>query len=100
MDKFWLVMGFSAQFLFASRFLVQWIASERVGHSIVPVGFWLFSISGGVLLLLYAIWRKDPVFIVGQGTGLFIYLRNLFMIIRDRKRENKKIFRLSDLLNS
>ncbi len=97
MDKFWLALGFLAQFLFASRFLVQWIASERVGHSIVPVSFWFLSIGGGVLLFLYAIWRKDPVFIVGQGSGLFIYSRNLFMIIRDHRREKKKIISVSNM---
>lgn len=100
MDKFWIVMGFSAQFLFSSRFLVQWIASEKVGHSIVPVSFWFLSVAGGILLFFYAIWRKDPVFIVGQGTGLLVYLRNLFMIIRDRKRGNRRIFGLSDILRT
>ncbi len=100
MEKLWLALGFAAQFLFASRFLVQWIASEKAGHSVVPVGFWFLSIFGGVLLFLYAIWRKDPVFIVGQGSGLFIYLRNLYMIMRDRRREKKKLFAISDLLKS
>lgn len=100
MDKLWLAIGFCAQFLFASRFLVQWIASERVGHSIVPISFWFLSLAGGILLFLYAIWRKDPVFIVGQGSGLFIYVRNLFMIIRDRKKENKKTFKWSEMLKS
>ena len=86
MEKFWLILGFTAQFMFASRFLVQWIASERAGHSIIPVSFWFLSIAGGGLLLVYAIWRRDPVFILGQATGIFIYSRNLIMINRDRKR--------------
>ena len=99
MKTFWLVLGFGAQFMFASRFLVQWIASERAKRSIVPVSFWLLSIVGGLLLSIYAIYRKDPVFIVGQCSGLFIYSRNLFMIYRERKRENKKFFGSSDILS-
>jgi lipid-A-disaccharide synthase-like uncharacterized protein len=67
------------------RFLVQWIASERAGHSIIPVAFWLFSIGGGVLLLVYALYRRDVVFIAGQAFGVFVYLRNLQFVIRDRK---------------
>ena len=90
MEKFWLILGFTAQFMFASRFLVQWIASERAGHSIIPVSFWFLSIAGGGLLLVYAIWRRDPVFILGQATGIFIYSRNLIMINRDRKREKNE----------
>ena len=90
MEKFWLILGFTAQFMFASRFFVQWLASERAGHSIIPVSFWFLSIVGGGLLLVYAIWRRDPVFILGQATGIFIYSRNLFMINRDRKREKNE----------
>ena len=90
MEKFWLILGFTAQFMFASRFLVQWIASERTGHSIIPISFWFLSIVGGGLLLVYAIWRRDPVFILGQATGIFIYSRNLIMINRDRKREKNE----------
>lgn len=99
MKIFWLILGFSAQLLFTFRFLVQWIASERAGRSIVPLSFWLFSFTGGFLLSLYAIYRRDPVFIVGQCMGLFIYSRNLYLIHRERKKENKKFFRLSDILN-
>jgi len=87
MEKFWLGLGFMAQFLFASRFFIQWIASERAGHSVIPVLFWYLSMSGGVLLLLYAIWRRDPVFILGQSTGVLVYARNLYFIHRDRKRQ-------------
>jgi lipid-A-disaccharide synthase-like uncharacterized protein len=68
------------------RFVVQWIASERKKRSVVPVAFWYFSVVGGVLLLAYSIYRKDPVFIVGQATGLFIYARNLMLIYRRRGR--------------
>lgn len=86
MEKGLLALGFLAQGLFSARFFVQWIASERAGRSVVPLSFWLFSIAGGGLLLLYAIFRKDPVFIVGQGAGLIIYLRNLFLIYKERAR--------------
>ena len=79
----WVLAGFVAQFFFTARFVVQWLASERAGRSIVPVAFWFLSIGGGVMLLVYAIYRKDPVFIAGQAFGLFVYLRNLQMILRD-----------------
>jgi lipid-A-disaccharide synthase-like uncharacterized protein len=87
MEKFWLALGFGAQALFASRFIVQWIASERVGKSIVPTSFWFLSLGGGMLLLTYAIYRRDPVFILGQACGLFIYGRNLTLVFRERARE-------------
>lgn len=82
----WVVLGFVAQALFTARFVVQWVASERAGHSVIPVWFWIFSIGGGVLLLVYALYRKDPVFIAGQGFGVFVYMRNLFFVMRDRKK--------------
>lgn len=81
---FWLAVGFLGQALFSMRFLVQWLHSERVKRSIIPNAFWYFSIGGGATLLVYAIHRKDPVFIVGQATGLFIYLRNLHFIFKER----------------
>ena len=81
----WVLLGLAAQALFTMRFLVQWIASERAGHSVIPMAFWLFSIGGGFLLFIYALYRKDPVFILGQGLGFFIYLRNLYFILRERK---------------
>ena len=83
----WIVLGFAAQALFTMRFLVQWIASERAGRSVVPMAFWVFSIGGGVLLFVYALYRRDPVFILGQGLGVFIYLRNLYFVLRE-KRQN------------
>ena len=67
------------------RFVVQWLASERAKRSVVPVAFWFFSLGGGSLLLVYAIVRQDPVFILGQGLGLFIYIRNLWLIANERK---------------
>ncbi len=86
-DPWWLAMGFAGQLLFAGRFLVQWIASERSRRSIVPLAFWYFSIGGGAVLLAYAVHRADPVFIVGQALGLFIYLRNLWLIRLQRVRD-------------
>jgi lipid-A-disaccharide synthase-like uncharacterized protein len=82
----WVLVGFIAQILFTMRFLVQWIASERVGKSVIPLAFWWFSIGGGLLLLVYALYRRDPVFIAGQGFGVFVYLRNLHFVLRDRRR--------------
>jgi lipid-A-disaccharide synthase-like uncharacterized protein len=79
-DGLWLVIGFIGQAAFFGRFLVQWIVSERERRSTIPIAFWYFSIVGGLILLLYAIHKRDPVFILGQATGLFIYLRNLALI--------------------
>ncbi len=85
MSTFWLGLGFLAQALFSARFLVQWIASEKAGKSVVPIIFWYISVAGSFLLLLYAIHRRDPVFILGQSTGIFIYGRNLYLIFREKK---------------
>ena len=85
---FWILLGFVAQALFTGRFLVQWIASERAKRSVIPVAFWFFSLGGGALLLVYAIQRQDPVFIVGQAMGLVIYIRNLYLIRGERRRED------------
>ena len=83
----WVGIGLTGQACFFSRFLVQWIASERRGRSVVPRAFWYLSISGGLILLSYALWRRDPVFILGQSVGLFVYLRNLVLLRReDRAR--------------
>ena len=76
----WVVLGFVAQGFFTMRFLVQWIASERARASVIPVAFWFLSIGGGLLLLIYALYRRDPVFIVGQAFGLLVYVRNLYFI--------------------
>jgi lipid-A-disaccharide synthase-like uncharacterized protein len=77
----WLVIGFLGQALFSARFIVQWLQSEREKRSVFPIAFWYFSIAGGATLLAYAIYKEDPVFIVGQLTGLFIYLRNLYFVV-------------------
>ncbi len=84
----WILLGFVAQAFFTMRFVVQWIASERAKKSVVPVAFWFFSLIGGALLFVYAIQRQDPVFILGQGMGLFIYIRNLWLIANERKAAN------------
>jgi lipid-A-disaccharide synthase-like uncharacterized protein len=81
----WVLLGFVAQAFFTARFVVQWIVSERAGKSVVPLAFWLLSIGGGVLLLGYALYRRDPVFIAGQGFGVFVYLRNLYFVLRERR---------------
>ena len=78
------MLGMLGQVMFFSRFLVQWIASEKKGKSTVPVSFWYLSIGGGLLLLIYALWRKDPVIILGQLVGLFVYVRNLILIHRHK----------------
>lgn len=81
----WLALGFSGQALFSARFLVQWLVSERAGRSIVPEIFWYLSIGGGAALLCYAIWRQDPVIILGQSTGLVVYTRNLVLLKRSAR---------------
>lgn len=78
----WLVVGFVGQIAFSARFLVQWLASERAGKSIIPITFWYLSIGGSIALLAYAIARRDPVFILGQSFGSLVYLRNLYLIQR------------------
>ncbi len=80
----WAIVGFSAQVVFTARFIVQWIASERKGKSFVPIAFWYLSIIGGLGLLIYAIARADPVFIVGQSCGCIIYLRNIMLIFKEK----------------
>jgi lipid-A-disaccharide synthase-like uncharacterized protein len=82
----WVLLGFAAQAFFTMRFVVQWIASERAGRSVVPLAFWWFSIGGGLLLLVYALYRRDPVFIAGQAFGVFVYLRNLYFVLREQRR--------------
>ena len=82
----WLGVGFAGQALFSARFLIQWLASERARRSIVPRAFWYFSLAGSLVLLTYALHRMDPVFIVGQASGLAIYLRNLHLLDAERRR--------------
>jgi lipid-A-disaccharide synthase-like uncharacterized protein len=82
----WVLLGFSAQAFFTARFAVQWLASERAGRSVIPIAFWWCSIGGGLLLLVYALYRRDPVFIAGQAFGVFVYLRNLYFVLRERNQ--------------
>ena len=82
-ETVWIAIGFLGQGLFFGRWLVQWIVSERKAESQMPVAFWYLSLIGGLITLAYAIYRRDPVFIAGQGLGLFIYLRNLYFVLRE-----------------
>ena len=81
-----IVIGFGGQALFATRFIIQWLSSESAGRSVIPVAFWYFSITGGLVLLTYAIWRQDPVIIAGQSVGVFIYARNLYFISKEKNK--------------
>jgi lipid-A-disaccharide synthase-like uncharacterized protein len=87
----WIALGLVGQVLFSGRFFVQWLASERARRSIVPEVFWYLSIMGGALLFAYACWRRDPVFIIGQGSGLFIYLRNIVLLRRAEARDGLRV---------
>jgi len=84
-EHIWLGVGFAGQALFGARFLIQWIRSEMLKRSVIPIAFWYCSLAGGVVLFAYAVWRQDPVFMVGQGMGLFVYGRNLYLIYRARR---------------
>ncbi|WP_428247336.1 lipid-A-disaccharide synthase N-terminal domain-containing protein [Ferrovibrio sp.] len=84
--SFWAIVGFGGQAIFASRFIVQWIHAERVRRSEIPLAFWYISLFGGVTLLVYAVHRADLVFIIGQVSGLVVYVRNLHLIYRERRR--------------
>ncbi len=81
----WVAFGLVAQLLFAARFIVQWIASERAGRSVMPLAFWFFSMAGGAMTLIYGLVRREPIIILGQGLAMFIYLRNLMLIFRERR---------------
>jgi len=87
-ERIMIIVGFAGQGLFAMRFIIQWLSSEKHAKSVIPIAFWYFSIGGGAVLLLYAIWRQDPVIICGQGLGLFIYLRNLYFIRRETSSDS------------
>jgi lipid-A-disaccharide synthase-like uncharacterized protein len=83
----WVLFGFFGQAIFASRFIFQWIASEKKKESFVPLSFWYLSIAGGIVLLIYALYKRDPVFAVGQASGLVVYVRNLMLIAKKKERE-------------
>jgi len=88
--QWWVLLGYIAQAMFTMRFVVQWIASERARASVIPVAFWFFSIGGGVVLLIYALYRRDPVFIAGQALGLLVYIRNLYFILLTGRQASAK----------
>jgi len=85
-EFWWVMFGLGGQLMFSARFILQWIASEKAKRSTVPITFWYFSIAGGLTLLTYAIYRADPVFILGQSLGVFIYSRNLWLIFNEKNR--------------
>ena len=85
------MLGLLGQAMFFSRFLVQWVVSEKKGESTVPIAFWYLSMGGGLLLLTYALWREDPVITLGQSVGLFVYTRNLILIHRKRRRDKGEV---------
>lgn len=89
-DLLWIAIGLFGQGMFMMRFVIQWISSERARQSIIPEAFWYFSLAGGAIVLAYGIHKTDPVIIVGQCTGLFIYLRNIYFI-RRRKRDLRTV---------
>lgn len=84
-ETLWILLGFLGQGMFFMRFFVQWLASEKEGRSVIPHSFWYFSIAGSLILLAYAIWRQDPVIMLGQTTGFIVYFRNLYLISRTNK---------------
>ena len=90
-DNIWLGVGFFGQAMFTGRFLVQWLASEKKKESVIPLAFWYFSISGGIILLAYAIHKQDPVFILGQALGVVIYLRNLQLIFSKNSKDKIEV---------
>ncbi len=94
---FWLAIGFLGQGIFSARFIVQWLVSEREKKSIIPVAFWYLSLLGGITLLVYSIYKQDPVFIMGQTTGVFIYGRNLYLIHRERASRRFRALRKRNL---
>lgn len=80
----WVLFGFLGQAAFSARFLVQWVVSEKKRKSTIPIAFWYFSLAGGMILFIYAVHKRDPVFVLGQGAGLIVYIRNLILIKRHR----------------
>jgi lipid-A-disaccharide synthase-like uncharacterized protein len=87
---FWLAFGIAAQLLFTARFIVQWIASEREGRSVVPMAFWFFSMGGGLMTLVYGIARREPIIIMGQALAIFIYIRNIMLVLKQRRQAKEQ----------
>ena len=90
LDKFFLCFGLAGQLCFSARFIIQWIYSEKEKKSVIPVAFWYFSLIGGIVLLIYAFYLKNPVFIMGQAPGLFIYSRNIYLIHKNKNVKNSE----------
>jgi len=88
-ESYWVIIGLAGQFFFTMRFVVQWIATERNRKSIIPESFWYFSIVGSLILLAYSLYRKDPVFILGQAFGTIVYLRNLYFINKHKEKKHE-----------
>jgi lipid-A-disaccharide synthase-like uncharacterized protein len=89
--RFWVLFGLGAQGMFTARFLVQWIASERRGRSHVPLNFWYLSLAGATMLFVYAaVWKRDLVVCLGQTTGFVVYIRNIILIFRERRAEDRE----------
>jgi lipid-A-disaccharide synthase-like uncharacterized protein len=88
---FWLAFGLIAQLFFTARFLVQWISSERAGKSVVPMAFWFCSMGGGVMTLIYGIAKREPVIILGQALATVIYVRNIMLILKNRRRQSEAV---------
>ena len=84
-ERYWVAIGLAGQFFFTMRFVVQWIATEKHRRSVIPESFWCFSIVGSLILLVYSLYRRDPVFILGQAFGTTVYVRNLFFIHKEKK---------------
>lgn len=83
-EHIWIIIGLFGQLLFSCRFIIQWITSEKMKRSVIPIAFWYLSIAGSLTLLSYAIHKLDPVFIIGQAGGLVIYFRNLMLIHKEK----------------
>ena len=90
-EYIWLAIGLLGQGIFSARFIVQWLVSEKEKRSVIPVVFWYLSLLGGITLLFYSIYKRDPVFILGQSTCVLIYSRNLFLIQRERLSRSEKL---------
>lgn len=84
-ELIWVGIGLAGQLMFSMRFILQWLASEKAKKSVVPEIFWWFSIGGGLILFAYALHRRDPVFILGQSLGIFIYARNLWLVYAEKR---------------